>query len=366
MFNQLEQLEKRYQELEHLLASQEVVSSKEQYNKLAKELSDLKDTVYLFREYKRMTEEIEGLEIVLSEKHDKEFLELANKELLDLINKRLELEKRLKEALAGEDEDLGKNVIVEIRPGTGGLEAGLFAADLYRMYTKYAAMKGWSIESMSAHSTELGGFKEIVFSVKGKDAYKRLKFESGVHRVQRVPETEAQGRIHTSTATVAVLVEPEEVDFNVDPKDLRIDTYRSSGPGGQHMQKTDSAVRITHIPSGIIVACQDERSQLKNKNKAMRILRARLLDIKQQEEFKKIAKERKSQIGSGDRSEKVRTYNFPDRRLTDHRINFSSYKLEAILEGDLDEVSDALIRAAEKKAETSVLPSHKPRQNSVP
>jgi peptide chain release factor 1 len=287
---------------------------------------------------------------MLTEKHDKEFLELADKELPDLINKRLELEKRLKDALAGEDEDLGKNVIVEIRQGTGGLEAGLFAADLYRMYTKYAAMKGWSIESMSAHPTELGGFKEIVFSVKGKGAYKRLKFESGVHRVQRVPETEAQGRIHTSTATVAVLVEPEEIDFTVEPKDLRIDTYRSSGPGGQHMQKTDSAVRITHIPSGIIVACQDERSQLKNKSKAMRVLRARLADMKQQEEFKKISKERKSQIGSGDRSEKIRTYNFPDRRLTDHRINFSSYKLEAILEGDLDDVSDALIKAAQEEA----------------
>jgi peptide chain release factor 1 len=352
MYEQLAQLEKRYQELEYLLASHEVVSNKEQYSKLAKELSDLKDAVYLFREYKKVSGEIEGLEIMLGEKHDKEFLELADKELPDLINKREELEKRLKDALTGEDEDLGKNVIVEIRPGTGGLEAGLFAADLYRMYTKYAAIKGWSIEPMSAHSTELGGFKEIVFSVKGKDAYKRLKFESGVHRVQRVPETEAQGRIHTSTATVAVLVEPEEVDFTVDPKDLRIDTYRSSGPGGQHMQKTDSAVRITHIPSGTIVACQDERSQLKNKNKAMRILRARLSDMKQQEESKKISKERKSQIGSGDRSEKIRTYNFPDRRLTDHRINFSSYQLEAILEGDLDEVSDALIKAAEQKAES--------------
>ena len=252
----------------------------------------------------------------------------------------------LNNILSGVDEALGKDVIFEIRQGTGGMEAGLFAADLYRMYTKYAARKDWVIEPMAAHPTELGGFKEIVFSVKGKDAYKRLRFESGVHRVQRVPTTEAQGRIHTSTATVAVLIEPEELDLAIDPKDLRIYTYRSSGPGGQHMQKTDSAVRITHLPTGTAVACQDERSQLKNKNKAMRILRAKILDMRQQEEFKKISEARKSQIGSGDRSEKIRTYNFPDRRVTDHRINLTLHQLEAILEGDLDELSDALIKAA--------------------
>jgi peptide chain release factor 1 len=245
--------------------------------------------------------------------------------------------------------------MVEIRPGTGGLEAGLFAADLYRMYTQYAAAKGWGTEVMSSHYTELGGVKEIVFSVKGREAYKRLKFESGVHRVQRVPETEAQGRIHTSTATVAVMVEPKEVDLVIEPKDLRIDTYRASGPGGQHMQKSDSAVRITHIPSGVVVACQDERSQLKNKTKAMRILAARLLDSKKQEEAKKMAQERKSQIGTGDRSEKIRTYNFPDRRVTDHRINFSLYRLEAVLDGDLDELSEALLAAeAERASENKV------------
>lgn len=233
--------------------------------------------------------------------------------------------------------------------GPAAWRAGLFAADLYRMYTKYAVRKGWSVESMTSSPTDLGGLKEIVFSMKGKDAYKRLKFESGVHRVQRVPATEAQGRIHTSTATVAVLIEPEEVDWVIEPKDLRIDTYRSSGAGGQNVQKTDSAVRLTHIPTGLVVTCQDERSQLKNKHKAMRVLRARLLDMKQQEEFKKISQERKSQIGSGDRSEKIRTYNFPDRRVTDHRINFTSHQLEAILEGDLDELSDALIKAQEAK-----------------
>jgi peptide chain release factor 1 len=349
MFEQLEKLQDRYQELEHLLASREVVSDKDQYNKYAKELSDLSGPVSLFREYKRVMKEIEDLEHVFKEKSDQELLELAKRELIDLENKKIDLEQRLKDTLAGEDKDVGKNVIVEIRPGTGGLEAGLFAADLYRMYTKYATKRGWTVESMSGSPTELGGFKEIVFSVKGKDAYKRLKFESGVHRVQRVPTTEAQGRIHTSTATVAVLIEPEEVDLVIDPKDLRIDTYRSSGPGGQHMQKTDSAVRITHLPTGMVVVCQDERSQLKNKNKAMRILGARLLDMKREEEFKKISQERKSQIGTGDRSEKIRTYNFPDRRITDHRINFTIHRLEAVLEGDLDELSDALIRASEKQ-----------------
>jgi peptide chain release factor 1 len=349
MFEQLEKIEKRYEELEHLLASYENVSDKEEYNRHAKELSDLKDAVSLFREYKRIAKEIKDVEIALGEKHDHEFLALARTELQDLKNKRLDLEQRLKNILAGEDEALRQDVIVEIRQGTGGREAGLFAADLYRMYTKYAARKGWAIEPMAAHPTELGGFKEIVFSVKGKDAYKGLRFESGVHRVQRVPTTEAQGRIHTSTATVAVLIEPEEVDLAIDSKDLRIDTYRSSGPGGQHMQKTDSAVRITYLPTATVVTCQDERSQLKNKNKAMRILRAKILDMRQQEELKKISQARKSQIGSGDRSEKIRTYNFPDRRVTDHRINLTINKLEAILEGDLDGLSDALIKAAEDK-----------------
>ena len=350
MIEQLQRLEDRYSELEYFLASYEVITDKEQYNKFAKELSDLKAPVFLFREYKRVSKEIEDIEKVLKEKHDQELLGLAKEEHQNLKQKKMDLEQGLKEILAGEDKEADKNIIVEIRPGTGGLEAGLFAADLYRMYTKYALRKGWAAEPLSCHPTELGGFKEMVFSVKGKDAYRRLKFESGVHRVQRVPTTEAQGRIHTSTATVAVLREPEEVDLVIDPKDLRIDTYRSSGPGGQHMQKTDSAVRITHLSTGIVVACQDERSQLKNKNKAMRILRARFLDMKEQEEFKKISQERKSQIGSGDRSEKIRTYNFPDRRVTDHRINLTSHKLEAILGGDLDEMSDALLKPSESKS----------------
>lgn len=331
------------------MASYETVSDKEQYNRNAKELSDLREPVSLFREHKKITKDIVDLEAALKEKHDNDFLALARTEVEELKIRKLDLEERLKKLLAGEDEFAGKDIMVEIRQGTGGMEAGLFAADLYRMYTKYAARKGWTIELMALHETELGGLKEVVFGVKGKDAFRCLRFESGVHRVQRVPTTEAQGRIHTSTVTVAVYVEPQEVDLVIDQKDLRIDTYRSSGPGGQHMQKTDSAVRITHIPTGTVVACQDERSQLKNKTKAMRILRARILDVRQQEESKRISQERKSQIGSGDRSEKIRTYNFPDRRVTDHRINYTVHQLESVLEGDMDELSDALIKAAEEK-----------------
>ena len=348
MFERLQKLEERYQGLEQLLGSYEAISDKEQYNRYDKELSGLKEPISLFREYKKVSKEIEDLRLVLKGMHDKEFAELAEGESRELINKRADLEDRLKNILKGEDKDAKRNVIVEIRPGTGGLEAALFAGDLYRMYAKYAARKGSTLEQMSANTTEVGGFKEIIFSVKGKDAYKRLKSESGVHRVQRVPTTEAQGRIHTSTATVVVLVEPQDVDLVIEQKDLRIDTYRSSGPGGQHMQKTDSAVRITHIPTGVVVACQDERSQLKNKTKAMRILSARILDMKRQEESKKVSQERRAQIGSGDRSEKIRTYNFPDRRVTDHRINFTSHQLEGMLEGDLDELSDAVIKAEEE------------------
>jgi peptide chain release factor 1 len=351
MLEKLDKLETRYQELEELLASHEVIANKEQCNKYAKELADLREPVALFRQHKRTVKEIGELEAMLKGKHDKEFTELARKELQDLKDAGLALEEKLKLLLAGEDKDAGRDIIVEIRQGTGGDEAGLFAADLYRMYCRYAEKKGWVFESMSASTTELGGFKEVIFSVKGHQAYKRLRFESGVHRVQRVPSTEAQGRIHTSTATVVVLVEPQDVEFTIEPKDLRIDTYRASGPGGQHMQKTDSAVRITHLPTGVVVSCQDERSQLKNKNKAMRILRAKLLDARREEESKRISQARKSQIGSGDRSEKIRTYNFPDRRVTDHRINFTSHQLESIFEGELDEFSDALLKAAEDNRE---------------
>ncbi|PIS34021.1 MAG: peptide chain release factor 1 [Candidatus Omnitrophica bacterium CG08_land_8_20_14_0_20_41_16] len=346
MFEQLKKLESRYNELEQLLSSPEVFSDREKSNKLAKELSEIKEPVSLYREYKKILKESESMEAMLKEKHDPEFLNLAKEELKGLKVKQREVEEKIKAALTEEDKDADRDIIVEIRQGTGGDEAGLFAADLYRMYTKYAARKGWTVEFMSAVTNESGGFKEVSFAVKGKAVYKRLKLESGVHRVQRVPTTEAQGRIHTSTATVAILVEPEEVDLIIQPADLRIDTYRSSGPGGQHMQKTDSAVRVTHLPTGVVVVCQDERSQLKNKKKAMRILRAKLLDAKKEAESKKLSQERKSQIGSGDRSEKIRTYNFPDRRITDHRINFTTHRLEDVLEGEFDEISDALIKAA--------------------
>jgi len=350
IFAQLEKLEERFNALEQLLSSPEVLANREEANKLAKELSGIREAVSLFREHKRVLKETQDLENVLKEKHDRDFLELAEKELEELKAQKLGIEEKIKQAFTEEDKDAGSDIIMEIRQGTGGDEAGLFAADLYRMYSKYATNKGWKTELMSAATNESGGFKEISFSVKGRDAYARLRFESGVHRVQRVPTTEAQGRIHTSTATVAVLVEPQEVDLVIAPGDLRIDTYRSSGPGGQHMQKTDSAVRITHIPSNVVVACQDERSQLKNKNKAMRILRAKLMDAKREAESKRLSKERKSQIGSGDRSEKIRTYNFPDRRVTDHRINFTTHRLEAVLEGEFDEISEALIKAGQEES----------------
>ena len=349
MLEKLDKLEARYQELEGQLVSPDVINNRELANKYAKELSSLRQPVSLYRAYKNTSKEIGELEIVVKEKHDADFLELARKELQDLKEKEESLKQRIKEALTVENEYAGSDLIVEIRQGTGGDEAGLFAADLYRMYTMYATKKNWQVELLSTSTNDAGGFKEVSFSVKGRDAYKRLMYESGVHRVQRVPTTEAQGRIHTSTASVVVLIEPEEVDLVIAPDDLRIDTYRSSGPGGQHMQKTDSAVRITHLPSGLAVSCQDERSQLKNKTKAMRILAAKLLERKREEEAKKISQARRSQIGTGDRSEKIRTYNFPDRRVTDHRINFTSHRLEAILSGELDELSDALIKAAEQK-----------------
>lgn len=244
--------------------------------------------------------------------------------------------------MKGEEEGEDKNVIVEIRAGTGGQEASLWTSDLYRMYTKYAQKCNWIVEMLASHPTELGGFKEIIFSVRGKQAYQCLKWESGVHRVQRIPATETQGRIHTSTATVAVLVEPETTEFQINPKDLRIDVFRSSGHGGQSVNTTDSAVRITHLPTGIVVSCQDERSQLKNKNKALRVLNARLMDSLQQEQRKKISQDRKSQVGTGERSEKIRTYNFPDHRLTDHRIGLTLHKLESILDGNLDDIFEAL------------------------
>jgi peptide chain release factor 1 len=350
MFNKLEDIEKRYIELEHRLVDSGIIRDKKQYQKLAKEFSELDALMKKYRQFKSLSQELAELEgLVKKETAGSEFATLIVEEIPEIKGKIAQLKKELELALRGEDTQEDKDVVVEIRSGTGGSEASIFAADLFRMYSKYAASRSWDLEVMSSHPTEAGGFKEIIFSVKGKGAYKRLKYESGVHRVQRVPATEVQGRIHTSTATVAVMEEAKELDLVIDPKDLKIDVFRSSGPGGQSVNTTDSAVRITYIPSGTVVTCQDERSQLKNKNKALRVLRTRLLDKMRQEELSKMTQERRSQIGTGDRSEKIRTYNFPDRRVTDHRVGVTVYKLESVLEGALDEFIDALLVEEMKK-----------------
>ncbi len=343
----LEKTEKRFVELEGLLSDQVIVTDKNQYQKLAKELSDITPLVTAFRETKKCQEQIDELKKLLKEKHEKDFVELAHFEIQDLEARKAKLEGDTTALINAGNQEKDKDVIIEIRAGTGGGEASLFAADLYRMYTKYAAQKGWKAELIDHHASEAGGFKEIVFSISGAGASRRLKWESGVHRVQRVPATEASGRIHTSTATVAVLFEPEEVELTIDPKDLRIDVYRSSGPGGQSVNTTDSAVRITHNPTGTVVACQDERSQLKNRAKAMRVLRARILDKMQQDASNKESQARRAQIGSGDRSEKIRTYNYSDHRITDHRIGFSTYQLPSVMDGNLEELTGALLKAEE-------------------
>lgn len=346
MSRKIDELKNRYRELEKLLSDHAVVADAALCAKYAKELAEITPIVKKDDEIKETSKQMVELEHILTDKtHGKDFLELAQVELVELKAKLEDSERELAEMMRPSDPDLNRNCMVEVRAGTGGQEASLFAADLYRMYTKYAALKNWTIELMSINTTDLGGIKEVVFSVEGREAYKRLKNESGVHRVQRVPTTEASGRIHTSAATVAVLFEPEEAELKIDPKDLKVDVYRSSGHGGQSVNTTDSAVRITHLPTGLVVTCQDERSQLKNKLKAMRVLRTRLLDemiLKNQVEQ---SQKRKSQVGSGDRSEKIRTYNFPDRRVTDHRIGFTSHRLEEILNGSMDELTDALLKA---------------------
>jgi len=339
--------QERFRELESLLADENALSDTNQYGKLAKEFSNLGGVIELYRSYLKTVSQIRELQEMIKAKGDAEFKELAHSEISDLEPQLDKLTQELADYFDPSKNEPDKDIIIEIRAGTGGLEASLFAADLYRMYTKYADLKGWKLELMSYVDTEAGGVKEVSFSLSGKECSKRLKWESGAHRVQRVPSTEASGRIHTSAVTVAILFEPEEIDLEINPKDLKIDVYRSSGPGGQSVNTTDSAVRITHLPTNTVVVCQDERSQLKNRAKAMRILRARILDHMQQEAFKKESALRKSQVGSGDRSEKIRTYNFPDRRVTDHRIGFTSHQLESILNGDMDELTNALM-AAEK------------------
>ncbi len=335
------------------MVNPEVISDTLRYQKIAKEFSDISALINKYREYKKINSEIKETLKLLAEKYpkghkqeDAEFEKLAQEELSDLEEKKKQCAETLKDLLDSRNfEEKEGGVIVEIRAGTGGAEAGLFTADLYRMYTKYAARMGWNIDVINTHPIEGGGLKEIIFSLQGKGVYKRIKYESGVHRVQRVPVTESSGRIHTSAVTVAVLPEVKEVEIKIDPKDLKIDVFRSSGPGGQSVNTADSAVRITHIPSDIVVSCQDERSQLKNKLKAMRVLRARLLDRMKREQEIKIASDRRLQVGTGDRSQKVRTYNFPDRRVTDHRVSLTLHKLDRILEGELDEIINALIKA---------------------
>ncbi|MCP3176544.1 MAG: peptide chain release factor 1 [Desulfuromonadales bacterium] len=341
MFTKLEEVVDRFQEVEGLLSDPSVMANQEKFRQLTKEHADLSELVEVYREYKKVTEEIEGNRELLRDA-DTDLREMAQAELPELEERREALDQQLMVLLLPKDPRDDKNVILEIRAGTGGDEAALFAGDLFRMYCRYADEKGWRVEIMSDSESEAGGFKEVIAMISGQRVYSRLKYESGTHRVQRVPETEAQGRIHTSACTVAVLPEAEDVDLDIDPSDLRIDVYRASGAGGQHVNKTESAVRITHIPTGVVVACQDEKSQHKNKAKAMKVLKSRILDAMQAEQDAKMAADRKSQVGSGDRSERIRTYNFPQGRCTDHRIGLTLYRLDAIMQGDLDEIVDAL------------------------
>ncbi len=339
----LDELENKYKNLNKKLSDPEVIGDSNKYQKLLKKHAKMKQIVEKYREYKKALNGLEEAEEMLETAEDEEIKELAEMEIDELQPVKEKLEEELPIMLLPDDPNDEKNVIVEIRAGAGGDEAALFAADLYRMYSKYAESQGWKVEVMSANASGIGGYKEIIFTIEGEDIYKKLKYESGVHRVQRVPSTESSGRIHTSTATVAVLPEAEEVDVDIDPNDLRIDVYRSSGPGGQSVNTTDSAVRITHEPTGLTVSCQDEKSQHKNKAKAMRILRARLQEKIEQEKQAKRDEARKSQVGSGDRSEKIRTYNFPQGRVSDHRINLTVHQLDKILDGELSQVIEPLI-----------------------
>ena len=354
MFDKLEDLLIRLEEILSELQEPDVASDPNRFRKLMKEQSELTPIVEAYKEYKACKQNIEESLELLNEESDEDMRELAKEELNESKARVEELEHELKILLLPKDPNDDKNVVVEIRAGAGGDEAALFAADLFRMYSKFAEANRWKVEVMSASENGIGGFKEIVFMVIGAGAYSKLKYESGVHRVQRIPSTESGGRIHTSTATVAIMPEVEEVDVHVDPNDCKIDVYRASGNGGQCVNTTDSAVRITHIPTGIVVTCQDEKSQLKNKDKAMKVLRSRIYDMEQEKANSEQAAERRSQVGTGDRSEKIRTYNFPQGRVTDHRIKLTLHRLENVLNGDLDEIIDSLI-AADQAAKLSNL-----------
>lgn len=342
MFHNLEDVVDRFHEVEGLLSDPTVISDQKRYRELTKEHSDLSEVVSVYGKYKQVCSDIEGNRELLQDS-DPDMKELAKAELPELEQQQTDLEEQLKLLLLPKDPNDDKNIILEIRAGTGGDEAALFAADLFRMYSRYADRNRWKVEMMSASETDGGGFKEVVAMISGDRVYSRLKFESGTHRVQRVPDTETQGRIHTSAVTVAVLPEAEDVDIEIKTADLRIDLYRASGAGGQHVNKTESAVRLTHVPTGVVVACQDESSQHKNKAKAMKVLKSRIYDQMLAEQNAEMAADRKNQVGSGDRSERIRTYNFPQGRCTDHRIGLTLYKLDAIMQGDVDEVFDALI-----------------------
>ncbi len=345
MFKQLDQIEARYEELSRLMAEPTVIADHTRVARIAQEQAELEETVQAYRRWRELKRQLEESRLMLEDEVDADMIQLIKEECRRLEEEMAETEGRLRLLLLPRDPNDDKDVIVEIRAGAGGEESGLFAADLFRMYTRYAEKQGWKVDVLSANETGIGGFKEIIFEVRGKGAFSRLKYESGVHRVQRVPVTEASGRIHTSTATVAVLPEMDEVEVKVDPKDLRIDVYRSTGHGGQSVNTTDSAVRITHLPTGIVVTCQDERSQLQNKMRAMAVLRARLYDMEQQKRLEQVTTTRRLQVGSGERSEKIRTYNFPQNRVTDHRIGLTSHRLEDVLDGEIDEFIEALAAA---------------------
>jgi peptide chain release factor 1 len=343
MYEKLEEITKRFETIISELSNPNVVKDYEKFQKLSRERAELEPIIECYSKYKQIQKDMEDAKKILNESVDPELKEIAQLEMIENETKIQEVEEELKKLLIPKDPYENKNIYIEIRAGTGGSEASLFAADLLRMYTRYAEKKGFKSEIIDFNETGLGGFKEVILLVKGTGAFSRLKYEAGGHRVQRIPETEASGRIHTSACTVAVLPEADEIDVQIDNKDLRIDVYRSSGAGGQHVNTTDSAVRITHIPTNIVVTCQDERSQIKNREKAMKLLRAKLLDLEIKRKEEEIAASRRSQVGTGDRSDRIRTYNFPQNRVTDHRVNLTLYNLDRVLDGELDEIIDALI-----------------------
>lgn len=353
MIDKLQALEDKYEDLSHKISDPEIINDQAQWQKLIKEHANLEQIVVKFREYKGILQGIEDSRAMLQDDIDKEFEEMVKLELTELQTKKENLEQELKVLLLPKDPNDDKSVIVEIRGAAGGEEAALFAGSLFRMYTRYAERQGWKIDMLSSNATDIGGYKEVIFEIDGKGAYSKLKYESGAHRVQRVPDTEASGRIHTSTATVAVMPEAEDVEVDINMNDLRIDVFRSGGHGGQSVNTTDSAVRITHLPTGLVVSCQDEKSQLKNKEKALKVLKSRLLEAETARHNAEIASERKSQVGTGDRSERIRTYNFPQGRVTDHRINLTLYQLDSFMDGDIIEMIEALTTSAQAEKLTS-------------